>query len=94
MTEKKHIEHESKAPAHKPEPVHEVKAAKPEPAPVDPAAPEGKTIQSITLRRAGSMHVVDLLFTDGSQYFIKERHGVFEIGGTAEWDTGRIPAGQ
>ncbi len=89
MTEKKHVEHKAEH-----EVKHEVKAPKPEPRPVDPLAPEGKTLQSITIGHSGSIHLVDLLFADASHYFIKESHGVFELGGTAEWGTGSVPGGQ
>jgi hypothetical protein len=61
------------------------------PEPLAPAAPTvvGKTIRSLKTYAVASTSVIELLGTDGVHYFIKVRQGVFEIGGTKDWGTGR-----
>ncbi len=67
----------------------ELTTEKPAPPPA-PKAPTvvGKTIKSLSTYAVASISVIDLLGTDGVHYFIKVRHGVFEIGGTKDWGAG------
>jgi hypothetical protein len=65
-------------------------APKPAAIPEVPKAPTvvGKTIKSLTTSQVGSVFLVDLFATDGAHYYIKNKQGVVEIGGRADWDTG------
>jgi len=48
----------------------------------------GKTVTDITVEQHGSVTVIEVAYSGGSQ-FIKEKQGLVEIGGTIEWGTGK-----
>jgi hypothetical protein len=47
----------------------------------------GKTVTGIDVYKLGSVDVVEINYTGGPQY-LKHKQGVWEFGGTSEWDTG------
>lgn len=71
--------------------------AKPSAASVVTEAPKpptvaGKTIKALTTFTRGSVFVVNLLDTNDVNYYIKNKQGVVEIGGTIDFDTGvKVP---
>jgi hypothetical protein len=48
---------------------------------------EGKTLLAIDTFSHGSVNVVDLIFSDGSHFYCKNKQGATELGGTPEWGT-------
>ena len=49
----------------------------------------GKTVDDMRITKSGSIVILDLLGTDKVHYFVKIAHGIVEVGGSHEWDTGR-----
>lgn len=47
-----------------------------------------KTLSNAQAYIHGSVFVVELIFSDSTTLFIKERQNQVEVGGTNEWDTG------
>jgi hypothetical protein len=48
---------------------------------------EGKTLLAIDTFSHGSVNVVDLIFSDGSHFYCKNKQGATELGGSPEWGT-------
>lgn len=48
----------------------------------------GKTLNSALAYIHGSVFVVELIFSDSTTLFIKQRQNQVEVGGSNEWDTG------
>jgi hypothetical protein len=49
----------------------------------------GKSITGVSAYKHGSVGVIEITFSTGSQFF-KMKQGQLEIGGTNEWGTGTI----
>ena len=67
---------------------------KADPSPDYTVALNGKTVQSLTTSKRGSVQLVDILCTDKNHFYIKFMQGVEEFGGTDEWGTGTRLGGQ
>lgn len=53
-----------------------------------PSGLSGKTVTGISIWRAGIIDVIEINYTGGPT-FIKIRAGEYEVGGTADWGTGK-----
>lgn len=76
-----------------PAPVEHIAETAPEPVASESEPPSvspfvGKTVKAITIQQHASVFVVDLEFTDNTHYFIKNKQGVVELGGTFDWGSG------